>query len=44
VNLSPQVQKVFDIVKAVPYAEIFRSEEELDAYLASMQRQVSDEL
>ena len=38
VNLSPQVQKVFDIVKAVPISELFRSTEELDAYLATMQQ------
>jgi len=37
VNLSPQVQKVFDIVKVVPPSEIFCNEEELDSYLACMQ-------
>ena len=41
VNLSPQVRKVFDIVKATPLSEIFASEEELDGYLKAMQDQVS---
>jgi anti-sigma B factor antagonist len=43
VNLSPQVQKVFEIVKAVPHTEIFRNLEELDAYLTLMQRRVTEE-
>jgi anti-anti-sigma factor len=37
VNLSPQVKKVFDIVKAVPLSEVFQNPKELDAYLASIQ-------
>ncbi|PSB00458.1 STAS domain-containing protein [Merismopedia glauca] len=37
VNLSPQVQKVFDIVKAVPVSEVFQDPKELDAYLATLQ-------
>lgn len=36
-NLQPQIQKVFDIVKALPDAAVFSSLEELDAYLAQMQ-------
>ena len=40
VNLQPQVQKVFDIVKAMPGTSIFTSWEELDAYLDSMQKRV----
>jgi len=40
VHAQPQVRKVFEIVKAVPVHEIFRSVEELDAYLAEMQRKV----
>ena len=43
VNLSPQVQKVFEIVKAVPHTEIFRNLDELDAYLTLMQRRVTEE-
>ena len=40
VNPQPQIQKVFDVVKAVPMSEIFTSIEEADAYLDEMQRQV----
>jgi anti-sigma B factor antagonist len=43
VHLSPQVQKVFDIVKVASNTQIFTSEAELDAYLASIQEQVSEE-
>lgn len=41
VNPQPQVKKVFDIVKAVPVAEVFASVAELDQYLDHMQRQVA---
>ncbi len=40
VNLQPQIQKVFDIVKAVPVGDVFASAAELDAYLDAMQRKV----
>ena len=40
VNTQPQVQKVFDIVKAVDLGAVFVSIEELDEYLDAMQRQV----
>jgi anti-anti-sigma factor len=43
VNLSPQVEKVFEIVKAVPIAEVFKNTQELDAYLGKMQNQVIQE-
>ncbi len=39
-NLQPPVQKVFDIVKALPSTQIFGSAAELDAYLDAMQRRV----
>lgn len=39
-NTQPQVQKVFDIVKAVPLSEIFRSVEEADAYLDRIQKKI----
>ena len=39
-NLQPPVQKVFDIVKALPPNQIFGSTTELDAYLDMMQRRV----
>ena len=38
VNLQAPVQKVFDIVKALPPDQIFGSGAELDAYLDMMQR------
>jgi anti-anti-sigma factor len=41
---SPQVRKVFDIVKAVPLNSIFSSVAELDEYLDHMQQQVSEDL
>jgi anti-anti-sigma factor len=40
VNPQPQIQKVFDVVKAVPLNEIFSSVAEADAYLDAMQRKV----
>ncbi|HLT43170.1 MAG TPA: STAS domain-containing protein, partial [Luteimonas sp.] len=40
VNPQPQIQKVFDLVKAVPLEDIFSSTAEADAYLAAMQRKV----
>lgn len=40
VHLQPQIQKVFDVVKAVPMSEIFSSVAEADAYLDAMQRKV----
>jgi len=40
---TPQVQKVFDIIKAVPVQSVFSSTSELDAYLDKMQRKVIDE-
>ncbi|MGA2404531.1 MAG: STAS domain-containing protein [Syntrophobacteraceae bacterium] len=38
-NLQPQVQKVFEIIKALPSLRIFSSINELDDYLTEMQRQ-----
>ena len=40
VNAQPQVQKVFDIVKAVDLGAVFVSVDELDEYLDAMQRKV----
>ena len=42
-NLQPQIQKVFEILGALPGVSIFSSEQELDAYLAAMQKKYSDE-
>lgn len=39
-NLQPQIQKVFDIVKAVPMDSVFSSMAEADSYLDTMQRKV----
>jgi len=39
-NPQAQIQKVFDVVKAVPMHEIFTSTAEADAYLDAMQRKV----
>ena len=38
-NLKPQITKVFAIIKALPSLQIFSSIQELDDYLAEMQRQ-----
>lgn len=40
VNPQAQIQKVLDVVRAVPMHEIFTSTAELDAYLDAMQRKV----
>ena len=37
-NLQPQIQKVFDILKAIPSLKVFASIEELDKYLDVMQK------
>ena len=42
VNPQPAVQKVLEIVKAIPDGGIFRSIAELDAYLDEMQRKVRE--
>src|SRR5688572_7826957 len=39
-NPQAQIQKVFDVVRAVPMNEIFASVQEADAYLDSVQRKV----
>ena len=42
VNPQPAVQKVLDIVKAIPTGGLFKSFAELDEYLDEMQRQVRE--
>jgi anti-anti-sigma factor len=37
-NRQPQIVKVFEIVKALPDMQVFKSDEELDEYLTSMQQ------
>jgi anti-sigma B factor antagonist len=39
-NLQPQIQKVFDIIQALPPQQIFSSMAELDDYLDRMQRRI----
>jgi anti-anti-sigma factor len=39
-NAQPQVQRVFEIVKAADLAAVFSSVQELDRYLDAMQRKV----
>lgn len=43
VNLKPQIKKVFDIINALPELNVFRSIEELDAYLDKMQKKETGE-
>ena len=40
VNLQPQIQEVFEIVKALPGVSVFGSIAEFDQYLATRQRKV----
>jgi anti-sigma B factor antagonist len=40
VNLQPQIQEVFEIVKALPGVSVFGSIAEFDAYLAARQRKI----
>ena len=37
-NLQPQIQKVFDILKAIPTLKVFANIRELDQYLDLMQK------
>ena len=39
-NLQPPIQKVFDILKAIPSLKVFASIQELDRYLDLMQKKV----
>lgn len=38
VNMQPQIQEVFEIIKALPGVAIFKSFAEMDEYLAARQR------
>jgi anti-anti-sigma factor len=38
INLQPQIQEVFEIIKALPGIAVFQSVAELDSYLAARQR------
>ena len=39
-NMQPQIQEVFAIMKALPGVSIFESVEEMDRYLAARQRAI----
>jgi anti-sigma B factor antagonist len=41
-NRKPHIDKVFDILKALPDMAVFASDKELDEYLDAMQQQVRD--
>ena len=41
-DLQPQIEKVFDIVKALPNFGVFKDEAEADAYFDIMQKKVLD--
>ena len=41
-SLQPQIKKVFDIINALPKAQIFANQHELDSYLDTMQARGSD--
>ncbi len=42
IHLQPQIQEVFDIMKALPGVAIFKNVAELDRYLAARQRSHTD--
>ena len=41
-GLQPQIEKIFDIVKALPNFAIFKNEAEADEYFDAMQKKVLD--
>ncbi len=41
-NMQPQIQKVFEIIKALPDVPIFKNDQEMDDYLDSMQQKSLD--
>jgi anti-anti-sigma factor len=41
-HLQPQIQKVLDIVKALPSVPIFKDDEEMDDYFDAMQKKILD--
>lgn len=42
VNLQPQIKKVFEIIKALDGMNVFKDQNEMDAYLTDMQNKVKD--
>jgi anti-anti-sigma factor len=43
IGMRPSIKKVFDIVKALPAAQVFTSIREMDDYLAAIQRRAAEE-
>jgi anti-anti-sigma factor len=41
-NRKPHIEKVFEILKALPDMAVFADDQEMDEYLDSMQNQVKD--
>jgi len=42
VNLQPQIQEVFEIIKSLPGVAVFKDVAELDGYLAARQRSYTE--
>jgi len=42
-NLQPQIAKVLEIIKALPNVAVFSSVEEMDEYLAAMQKKAIED-
>ena len=42
-NLKPQVEKVFEIINALPSDQVFSTEQEMDEYLDKIQKKVAEE-
>ena len=42
-NLQPQIEKVFEIVNALPSLTIFKDTDEMDAYLDKMQKKALED-
>ena len=43
VNMQPQIEEVFEIIKALPGLDVFKNMGELDAYLAARQNRDRDD-
>ena len=42
-NLKPQVEKVFEIINALPSDQVFSNEQEMDEYLDKIQKKVAED-
>ena len=42
-NLQPQIQRAFDIMKLLPAMNVFRNVKELDDYLAKVQKRIVED-